>query len=134
MLDKRRWFWIDLAVGEAQELVRVGFPRDRIQTRPLTGLLVTAAGVLILVLLTSALLALQITRPLTSLSAAAERVGEGRLPDALIERGPGELRTLVVQFNRMALRVQELLANRTTLLAGISHDLRTPISRIFSTE
>jgi len=130
MIDGRRWFWIDLAVGEVQELVRVGFPRDRIQTRPLTGLLVTAAGVLVLVLLSSALLALQITRPLTSLSEAAERVGEGRLPEALSEKGPKELRTLVVQFNRMALRVQELLANRTTLLAGISHDLRTPISRI----
>jgi two-component system osmolarity sensor histidine kinase EnvZ len=130
VIDGRRWFWIDLAVGEAQELVRVGFPRDRIRTRPLTGLLVTATGVLILVLLSSALLARQITRPLTSLSAAAERVGEGRLPEALSERGPRELRTFVVQFNRMALRVQELLANRTTLLAGISHDLRTPISRI----
>jgi two-component system osmolarity sensor histidine kinase EnvZ len=130
VIEGRRWFWIDLPVGVAQELVRVGFPRDRIQTRPLAGLLVTASGVLILVLLTSALLARQITRPLTSLSEAAQRVGEGRLPEALTERGPKELRTFVVQFNRMALRVQDLLANRTTLLAGISHDLRTPISRI----
>ena len=130
VIEGRRWFWIDLEVTGTKETIRVGFPRDRIQTRPLTGLLVIASGVLVLVLLTSALLARQITRPLTSLSEAAERVGEGRLPEALSERGPKELRTLVVQFNRMALRVQELLANRTTLLAGISHDLRTPLARI----
>ena len=46
------------------------------------------------------------------------------------ETGPAELATLAREFNRMGEQVEELLANRTTLLAGISHDLRTPLSRI----
>ena len=44
--------------------------------------------------------------------------------------GPEELASLARTFNHMALQVQELLANRTTLLAGISHDLRTPLARM----
>ncbi len=129
-IDGRRWFWIEMTVGQNKEPVRVGFPRDRIETRPATGLAVLLTLFLILVLLTSAALARQITRPLVRLSEAADRVGRGQLPDALPERGPGELAALAERFNEMARQVKDLLANRTTLLAGISHDLRTPIARM----
>ena len=51
-------------------------------------------------------------------------------PEALDEHGVEELAELARTFNRMAQQVQALLANRTTLLAGISHDLRTPLARM----
>jgi two-component system osmolarity sensor histidine kinase EnvZ len=76
------------------------------------------------------LLARQITRPLTRLGAEVEQIGRGQLPHPLPETGPRELVIFVRQFNRMVVQIQELLANRTTLLAGISHDLRTPIARM----
>ena len=46
------------------------------------------------------------------------------------ETGPAELAALIRQFNRMDQQVRDLIDNRTTLLAGISHDLRTPIARM----
>jgi len=52
------------------------------------------------------------------------------LPEALPETGPAELAELARRFNTMAAEVRNLLDNRTTLLAGISHDLRTPLARI----
>ena len=56
------------------------------------------------------------------------RGGEDFLP--LPEEGPRELMSLARNFNTMARDISALLANRTTLLAGISHDLRTPLARM----
>jgi two-component system osmolarity sensor histidine kinase EnvZ len=57
-------------------------------------------------------------------------VGAGELPEPLPETGPAELAELARRFNTMAAEVRALLDNRTTLLAGISHDLRTPMTRL----
>jgi two-component system osmolarity sensor histidine kinase EnvZ len=57
-------------------------------------------------------------------------VGAGELPAPLPETGPDELAELARRFNRMAAEVRNLLDNRTTLLAAISHDLRTPMTRL----
>jgi len=58
------------------------------------------------------------------------RIGSGKQPELIPEGGPDERLTLAKSFNKMAVQVKELLTNRTTLLAGISHDLRTPLARI----
>lgn len=130
VIDERRWFWIDLLVGQNQERVRVGFPRDRIKVRPVNILFAISGGVMILILAASVVLARQISRPLTRLGAEVEQMGRGELPHTLPETGPKELVTFIRQFNDMVVQIEELLANRTTLLAGISHDLRTPIARM----
>lgn len=72
----------------------------------------------------------RVNRPLQALSDAAADIAAGKTPATLPEKGPIEIRTLSRAFNRMndALRRQE--ANRAVLLAGISHDLRTPLSRL----
>jgi two-component system osmolarity sensor histidine kinase EnvZ len=57
-------------------------------------------------------------------------VGQGRTPVRLPEQGPEEIRDLNATFNQMADEVQALLENRTVLLSGISHDLRTPLTRL----
>ena len=57
-------------------------------------------------------------------------MGAGELPEFLPETGPAELAELARRFNIMATEVRALLDNRTTLLAGISHDLRTPMTRL----
>ena len=51
-------------------------------------------------------------------------------PALLPETGPRELADLARHFNHMALQVRELIDARTTLLAGVSHDLRTPLARM----
>jgi two-component system osmolarity sensor histidine kinase EnvZ len=122
------WYWADIPVGEQR--IRVGFARERIGIQPplaLALLIITITG---LTLITAFILARRLTRPLARLARAAGQVGQGETPEPLPEQGPKELAQLARRFNRMAQDVRELLANRTTLLAGISHDLRTPLARM----
>jgi two-component system osmolarity sensor histidine kinase EnvZ len=122
------WYWADLPTAGAK--VRVGFPASRVAVQPsLALLLILSVGALV-TLVTSAWLAHRLIAPLSRLSAATQRIGKGQRLEPLPETGPAELATLAREFNRMGEQVEELLTNRTTLLAGISHDLRTPLSRI----
>ncbi|QFY91038.1 HAMP domain-containing protein [Magnetovirga frankeli] len=122
------WFWTALPSGEASLVV--GFPASRVGTHPLQMLVFSLVNGLLLAGLIALLLARRITRPLARLEQALNRVGQGETPELLAESGPRELATLARHFNQMARQVQELLSARTTLLAGISHDLRTPLARL----
>ncbi len=126
--SRGQWFWVDIPIrGES---IRLGFPRSRIGVRPpIAILLVLIVGVGV-TLVTAVVLVKRQTAPLESLSKAVRTLGAGEWPDPVAERGPDELANLARSFNRMTGQVRELLANRTTLLAGISHDLRTPITQI----
>ena len=72
----------------------------------------------------------RINRPLRTLTRVAVQVGRGEAPHDLLESGPMEIATLSRAFNQMAHDVQRLTADRTLLLAGVSHDLRTPLARL----
>ena len=126
--EGERWFWVALAIDEST--IWTGFPRHRLGTRPLEGITVVAILAILLVLISATVLARRVTRPLERLSAAAREVAAGRSPNPLPETGAAELADLAQQFNEMSRQVRELLANRTMLLAGISHDLRTPLTRL----
>lgn len=122
------WAWAELTVGE--HLLRVGFLRERYAlAAPWEAVAVVLSGALMLLAL-ALLMVRQISRRLRALAELAQTVGEGRLPARLPETGAEELRRLTQAFNRMAAAVQALLENRTTLLAGISHDLKTPLTRM----
>lgn len=125
---EEKWFWAELPAGG--RTIRIGFPASRMNVQlPSAGLVVLLAG-LVLSWLTAQLLARRITGPLSKLAEAAASVGQGEAPGPLPESGPEELANLARSFNRMAQEVRELLANRTNLLAGISHDLRSPLARM----
>ncbi len=76
------------------------------------------------------LLMLRVNRPLRALAAAAGEIGAGKTPRPLDESGPTEIRTLSRAFNQMTSNLKRLDTDRAVLLAGISHDLRTPLSRL----
>lgn len=128
LIDGQRWFWF--ALSTPRGLVWTGFPRTRVQTRPLEGIAVVSVAALVLVVITAATLARRVTSPLTKLARAAEQVAKGGSPEPLPEIGPRELANLARQFNETSQQVHALLADRTVLLAGISHDLRTPLTRL----
>lgn len=120
--------WLKLPVGGHQ--LRAGFFPDRYAVQfPLAAFALVTVGIL-LTLLTAVLLVRRITLPLAQAARAAGQVGAGEVPEPLPETGPAELAELARRFNRMAHEVKALLDNRTTLLAGISHDLRTPMTRL----
>lgn len=122
------WFWVDLAIAE--RTLRIGFPQSRIGPRPPFAALLLMIGGTAIVLITTLLLVRRTTRPLARLARAATRFGKGETLKPLEEKGHQELAALARSFNRMMQQIHELLANRTTLLAGISHDLRTPLARM----
>lgn len=82
----------------------------------------------------SLLAAIAITRvvnlPLARLARAAADLGAGRTPANLPDSGPPEIRRVNQSFNRMVGDLQALDQDRAVLLAGISHDLRTPLTRL----
>ena len=123
--DDLLWAEMRLPAGDLQ----VGFSPQR-DVQPLYVALIIGVMGAVIVIGTSYFIVRRIARPLEETATAVEafRGAEGfaRLP----EKGPRELVTLAVSFNRMAREISELLSNRTTLLAGISHDLRTPLARM----
>jgi two-component system osmolarity sensor histidine kinase EnvZ len=122
------WDWMEIQVSDT--LLRVGFDRQRYALEaPLAAVGVFLLGALLTVL-TALFMVRQASQRLNSLARKAGEVGQGRAPELLPETGARELRELTAAFNRMAEEVQALLENRTVLLAGVSHDLRTPITRL----
>jgi two-component system osmolarity sensor histidine kinase EnvZ len=86
---------------------------------------------LLLTLLGSALIAGLINRPLRQLSFAASRIREGEFHSRLDEEtATREIREVNRGFNRMARELAKIEDDRAVMLAGISHDLRTPLARI----
>jgi signal transduction histidine kinase len=69
-----------------------------------------------------------ITRPLTALAAAADRVGRGESVEPLSVSGPYEVTRTVKAFNVMQQRLSRFVSDRLMMLAAISHDLRTPMT------
>lgn len=122
------WYWVSLPAGKG--LLTVGLPKSRVGSQLGVALLVTLGGGLILAGGFAVWLARRIKAPLAQLEQASALIGQGKSPRLLPETGPRELVALSRRFNAMAQQVRELLTARTTLLAGVSHDLRTPLARM----
>ncbi|MCE2437726.1 MAG: HAMP domain-containing protein [Pseudomonadales bacterium] len=121
--------WVEIPVSNSQT-VQVGFASElRDAQEVYIGIVLLVAGEFIL-LLTSFLLVGRIARPLVHVAEAAASFRGTEPFEPLPEEGPKELQVLVRSFNEMARDVTELLSNRTVLLGGISHDLRTPLARM----
>jgi two-component system osmolarity sensor histidine kinase EnvZ len=101
-------------------------PADEFPTRALTWTLV----VLVLLLLAAFLFARYLARPLRELTTAVERVGRGEAPPSLPESGPSEIAAVNRGFNAMTASLRQTEQDRSVLLAGVSHDLRTPLARL----
>lgn len=122
------WYWVNIPTGTRP--LSVGWPESRNQTHPFAAL---SIGWLLSIGLSWWLarwLASRVVKPLAQLNEAMSVVGEGQVPALLSEDGPQELGTVSRRFNAMARQVQELVRARTALVAGVSHDLRTPLTKM----
>jgi len=126
--DGEEGFWISFFIDEDEFWVML--PRERFE--PVFGLqwLGWLAAVLLLSLAGALFIASNIAQPLAAMRRAAARLGRGQPHEPLPESGAHELRTVTAAFNRMATNLESMERDRAMVLAGISHDLRTPLSRL----
>lgn len=108
----------------------VTLPRERIERRFPINWIGWGAAVLVLSLLGAWLIVFRITQPLKALKRAAQKVGAGETPPLLAEEGPEEVVAVAQAFNHMSADLARLDQDRALILAGISHDLRTPLTRL----
>ncbi len=121
-------FWVSFFIDEDEFWVML--PQERFDPEIGLGWLGWGAALLALALLGASLIAATLSRSLRALAGAARRVGHGETPAPLAESGPRELATVSAAFNRMARDLEALERERAMVLAGISHDVRTPLSRL----
>ncbi|HEY1460959.1 MAG TPA: ATP-binding protein [Casimicrobiaceae bacterium] len=120
--------WIKLQAGD--RVYWAGFPLTRPPDNTPSRALEWSLIALALLLVSAFAFARYLSRPLRELNAAVARVGEGKLPPPLPESGPTEIVNLNRGFNSMLANLRQAENDRALLLAGVSHDLRTPLARL----
>lgn len=121
-------FWVSFRIAGDEYWVRI--PRDRLEQRIALQWLGWAALALVLALLAAYLIVSRISRPLKTLAEAAGNIGRGQSTGPVPETGPAEIEAVARAFNQMSSDLQRMDRDRALILAGISHDLRTPLARL----
>ena len=101
------------------------------ETPALPGDLIAQLLLTLLIVIAVVMLAVrQATKPLQQLAQAADKLGRDLDTAPLAEGGPAETRQAAQAFNRMQARIKHLIDERARALAAVSHDLRTPLTRL----
>ncbi len=121
---------IRINVQMVDGVLRVDVPRKRLYIGTFYLFLIWLIGTSGLLVGIAALFLRTQVRGIKRLAAAAEAFGMGRDAGPIKPEGAIEVRRAASAFNRMQERLRRFLAQRTTMLAGVSHDLRTPLTRL----
>ncbi|OFA05118.1 sensor histidine kinase [Duganella sp. HH101] len=121
-------FWVSFKIDD--DAYWLMLERERI--RGLTGIqwLGWASVVSVVSLLGAAFISSLINLPLRRLTQATRAFAQGKRPERLPEKGPMEIMEANRSFNQMVTQLQQVESDRAVILAGISHDLRTPLARM----
>ncbi len=123
--------WVSFSIGDTDEDgYWLMLPGERAESVFPWHWLAWGSASLALALLVAWLIVSRVTLPLRALAGAAIEVGRGRHPEPIRERGSIELQQLAKAFNSMSENLKRINAERAEILAGISHDLRTPLTRL----
>ncbi len=121
---------VRLSIQLPQGVLEVEAPRKRLYTNMLSLFVLWVVGSALLLFGIAALFMRNQVRALRRLAAAAEAFGIGRDRGPIKLEGATEVRQAAMAFNRMQARISRFLSQRTEMLAGVSHDLRTPLTRL----
>ncbi|TAL94840.1 MAG: HAMP domain-containing protein [Paraburkholderia sp.] len=121
--------WIRVHVAGEPCWIALPMTEDA-QASGITLTLALSAGLALLAALTGYLIQLHINRPLKDLARAARHVSAGEAPVALPTDGPTEIAQVSTAFNQMTQALQQAEATRALMLAGVSHDIRTPLTKL----
>ena len=126
--DKRRVVWLNFNNYKTVNWLGISLSEEGNQfPKSLKAQLLV---ILTLTILGSALIAYRLNRPIKKLVNAAKKIGHGKFPEPLKLQGPKELQELSKTFNSMVRDINKLAEDRNLMLAGVSHDLRTPLARM----
>jgi two-component system, OmpR family, osmolarity sensor histidine kinase EnvZ len=132
-------YWFDTTAYKELILINIKYkegyfefliPKDRVTSTSarLFGLWITFPAILLLII--AMIFLKNQTRPITNLAKAAERFGKGENIDEFRPSGALEIRQAGYEFDKMRKRIMRHLNQRSEMLSGISHDLRTPLTRM----
>ncbi len=121
---------VEIKIKSESEVIEFLVPKEMVSTSSVR-LFVLWTTLPSIVLIVIALIFLKNqTRPLVKLAKAAERFGKGDYVNDFRPSGAQEIRKAAYEFDRMAKRINRHLNQRSEMLSGISHDLRTPLTRL----
>lgn len=121
-------FWVSFKIDEDEYWLRLD--RERIERVSNIQWLGWGTAALVLSLLGAVFISRLINQPLSRITSATHLIAKGRTPDPLPEKGPAEIREANRSFNQMVADLNRVESDRAVILAGISHDLRTPLARM----
>ena len=121
---------VELRIKNQNGFIQIFFPKDKIapSSARIFALWITLPG-LILIMVAIVFLKNQ-TRPIVNLAKAAEKFGKGEFVKEFRPSGAREIRQAAYEFDKMRKRITVHLNQRSEMLSGISHDLRTPLTRL----
>ena len=121
---------VEIKVKSNDKIIQILFPRERIAPSSIR-LFVFWITFPSLLLISIAIIFLKNqTKPIINLAKAAENFGKGNFASGIRPSGASEIRKAAYEFDRMAKRIDRHLKQRYEMLSGISHDLRTPLTRL----
>ena len=121
---------VEVRIKYGSGVLQIFFPKEKIapSSTRIFALWITFPGIL-LILIALVFLKNQ-TRPIVNLAKAAEKFGKGESIEGFRPSGAKEIRQAAYEFDRMSKRITIHLNQRSEMLSGISHDLRTPLTRL----
>ncbi len=122
--------WVEVNIQLAQGTISVLVPERRLHSSTGYIVLLWMIGTSVVMLAIAILFMRNQIRPIHRLAIAAERLGKGRDVPFFKEEGAREVRQASRAFMEMRARIDRQIAQRTDMLAGVSHDLRTPLTRM----
>ena len=121
---------VDLRIKFRDGVLQIFFPKERIQVSSIRVFALWITLPTILLIAIAIIFLKNQTRPLIKLAEASERFGRGENVDEYRPSGALEIRKAGYEFDRMRKRILRHLNQRSDMLSGISHDLRTPLTRM----
>ena len=121
---------VEVRINSNDKVIQILFPRERIAPSSVRVFLFWVTLPSILLISIAIIFLKNQTKPIVNLAKAAEKFGKGDFITGIRPSGASEIRKAAYEFDRMAKRIDRHLKQRSEMLSGISHDLRTPLTRL----
>tara|TARA_A100001011_G_scaffold381150_1_gene449324 strand:+ start:406 stop:1722 length:1317 start_codon:yes stop_codon:yes gene_type:complete len=121
---------VEVQIRTGNEVINFLIPKDKITTSSVRLFILWLIFPSLILILIAIIFLKNQTRPIVNLARAAEKFGKGDYINEFRPSGAAEIRKASYEFDRMAKRINRHLNQRSEMLSGISHDLRTPLTRL----